>query len=427
MDPPRKIHIAVETSGSAGISRYDAPPGVPCDPNRPICFNNASMTLTYKTHLPKQVYKDWFLSHVIPTYTKGSAFEDGKQEVLFLEMAHETGDKNDPYLHTHVVYQCKVAITTRNAKALDYEGIHPNWTYITDKTHMKRAKAYLAKEDPENIHLKDNTQAWKQQVANSLSPKEALEKVDCSPSAVPGLMLAFKILRPGPDTPVVVREDFFRWQLQVLDIMDKNSKVRPKGVRPKDTAKPGEDVPILGLSKYADLTTRMIHLVVDPVGGAGKTAFVKALQHMDPKRFLVCQGVPQMRDFATIAQNALEVGWTGDSVLFNLTRQQVDNKIHATLEASIDGFITATKYTGGTCTWTTRNLWIFTNDIPCLTKVSIDRWRIFSVSANWSKDYISWLIPMSLQDAMTKRETFLKDRGLTEEDIEDPPSRYRKR
>ena len=96
-----------------------------------------------------------------------------------------------------------------------------------------------------------------------------------------------------------------RWQLSVLEIMNKNSA--PKGDIPV-IIDPGvgtddPECPIPGLDKlYFSLSERFLHVVYDPKGGSGKTALIKAAVYSDPKRFFAIQTIPQSRDFATIIQ-----------------------------------------------------------------------------------------------------------------------------
>jgi len=375
-------------------------PGEPSR-ERSRAFNNTSMTITYKTHIPKDEYKKWFIEVIVPRYS------DEGNEVLFLEMAHETGDKENPYLHTHVVYKTMYPITTRDQFALDWDDIHPNWAYINSQKHWSNATRYLAKEDPDNALLKrGDTQEWKVTVERSKNVAEALRNTRCRPGDVQGIITYHGIVTKPEIAPRLSPANFHRWQVELYEIMNENSKVRPPLPRIVDPANRNkrEVIPIPGLAAAYDPASRTIGLIVDAKGGAGKTQFIKALHYHEPDRFLVVQGIPQLKDFGTQVQEAQSSGWNGDAILFNLTRTQVDYKVHATLEASIDGFITAVKFKGGTVLFEPRNIWVFANDIPDLMKVTTDRWRIFTVWADFKKELMSWLEPLPFADAMVMRE-----------------------
>lgn len=393
----------------------DLPPGDPEVKGRAVCFNNTSMMLTYKTHLPKAEYKDWFANIICPLYGGENC------KVEFLELAHETGDSQCPYLHTHVVFQVskRYPLKTRKQHALDWcwmndDPIHPNWTYINTKVHMKRAKRYLAKEDPENVHLKDKTMNYIDVIQNSKCVGEAAQKLETPMAQIMQLKCAWTIFQIAEDEePEISVDHLLRWQKEVYTKINLNSMPLPKPSPLKDSAvkgKPGERVPLPGAASHFDRRNRIIHLVVDPKGGAGKTALIKALAHSDKKRFLACQGVPTTRDFATQVQIAQEQGWNGDTILFNLTREQVDWKVMGTVEAAIDGFLTSTKYEGKTVMFNCKNVWIFSNDMPRLKSVSLDRWKIFHVHGETyhpppkdgedEKNYLSWLEPMTIAEAL---------------------------
>ena len=342
----------------------------------------------------KALYKDWFKG-VVKEYAAP------RTKILFLELAHETGDKHNPYLHTHVYFELSQPLISRRQRALDYDSIHPNWNYVTKKPHMLHCKKYLMKEDPENkdlIEEEEDDQVWKSVALEHATPKEMLLNTRCKPNEVSGLLAFHAICREPEVRPSLGIEHMLRWQLSVLEIMNKNSA--PKGDIPV-IIDPGvgtddPECPIPGLDKlYFSLSERFLHVVYDPKGGSGKTALIKAAVYSDPKRFFAIQTIPQSRDFATIIQGALDSGWTGDTLLFNMPKQQEEHQIHTTIESAVDAFVTSTKYQGKTMFWETHNVWIFTNVIPNPHKVALDRWRYYSVSADFSKNIMSPLTYVS--------------------------------
>jgi len=126
-------------------------------------------SLTYKHHLPKEEFKKWMgtiKKNFIP-----------KQ----IEMAHETGDKTIKYNHTHVMVDFGKKFQSSSPKIFDYvhegETIHPYIKAIKSNTQWEASLNYLAKEDPENAHLKKSTvQVTLNAIASCETAKEFMEK-----------------------------------------------------------------------------------------------------------------------------------------------------------------------------------------------------------------------------------------------------------
>lgn len=389
--------------------------GKPMDPKRPICFQNKSLILTYKGHLEKEIYEQWFRTRIVTTLAAPGT------KVLFIRCAHETGDEKFPYLHTHVLFMLTQPIISRKARVLDYEGVHPNWNYVTTKRHYDNCKRYLAKEDTDNADLlaEDDTQAWKEQVLRADSLKDAVMNTRCKPTDIGGLKMFRDLCRTPEHEPNIKIEHFLRWQRGALEIMNKGSAPRPDVPVLVDENPDDDSQPINGLGDlYFSLGERFVHVVHDPKGASGKTAFIKALVFSNPKRFFMMQTIPNARDFATIIEGALQGGWTGDTLLFNMPRQQEDHKVHTTIECAVDAFVTSTKYQGKTSTWAGRNIWIFTNTIPNPHRMTPDRWRYYSISADFQKNMMSNLRHMSYEEGLALYQAQIESRE--ERDVSPP-------
>ena len=76
---------------------------------------NRRILLTYKTHLDKDAWIEWIS-------TKTRITPD------FVRLAHETGDKTNPYNHTHCVIDFGKVFQTVNMSYFDYENIHLIYT-----------------------------------------------------------------------------------------------------------------------------------------------------------------------------------------------------------------------------------------------------------------------------------------------------------
>ena len=84
-----------------------------------INVRKGKFILTYKSHVPKDLYRDWFDSK-------------GKQGKLFI--SHENGDETNPYEHSHIMIIYDVDLQTTNCRYFDFMDIHPNIKQI--KTNL---------------------------------------------------------------------------------------------------------------------------------------------------------------------------------------------------------------------------------------------------------------------------------------------------
>ena len=123
-----------------GIPLPRIEPPAPGDVFKNTKFANRRALLTYKTHLDKDAWIEW-----ITTKTKGTPD--------FVRLAHETGDKTNPYDHTHCVVDFGKVLQTINMSYFDYENIHPHIRVLKNAKALKDAKTYIAKEDPANKDL----------------------------------------------------------------------------------------------------------------------------------------------------------------------------------------------------------------------------------------------------------------------------------
>ena len=115
-------------------------PPAPGDVFSKTKFANRRALLTYKTHLDKDAWIEWIS-------TKTGLTPD------FVRLAHETGDKTNPYNHTHCVIDFGKVFQTINMSYFDYENIHPHIRVLKSAKALKDAKTYIAKEDPANKDL----------------------------------------------------------------------------------------------------------------------------------------------------------------------------------------------------------------------------------------------------------------------------------
>lgn len=104
-------------------------------------FQGKAAMLTYKYHIEK----GWLKLHL------WDLFQSRNNEIVSIDIAHESGDKTHPYLHTHVIFELANKCDITNARFWDIkrgtETIHPHVKpfRVTEYANMRQ---YIAKEDP---------------------------------------------------------------------------------------------------------------------------------------------------------------------------------------------------------------------------------------------------------------------------------------
>src|SRR3989337_3174441 len=85
-------------------------------PGKRWTLNNTCLYLTYKGHIPKNEYRDWFKNEVLPSYGRRS-------KIIDFEIAHETWDTVDREDHTHVIIRLDQVIRSSSRYALAWRNV----------------------------------------------------------------------------------------------------------------------------------------------------------------------------------------------------------------------------------------------------------------------------------------------------------------
>jgi len=292
-------------------------------------FANQYVLLTYKTHLPKLEVREYFDKHF---------------SVKTLEIAHEKGDNQEtPYEHTHIVINFGRQFHSQNARIFDLNGIHPH-VQPFKRFDYGKVVGYLAKEDPENEHLKKNNIGM---LASKIWGCETVQDALMTartPSDVNGIIALYN------NKPVEVIDDkleFRPWQKQVWDMLEK---------KPDD---------------------RSIIWIRDLKGGAGKSRFTRWM--LVNKLAVVFKQFGGTRDSASIIADEISRGWDQRIIICDLSREFEERQIYAALECLKDGMVTTTKYVGKSVAFKCPHIVVFANFWPDVIKMSLDRWRLYNV------------------------------------------------
>lgn len=313
--------------------------------------------LTYKTHINKEEYTNWFIDTKL----------GGKVEKLkFIRLAHENGknsDKVDNYEHTHVLVDLNEGYQSVNCHIFDYKisskkgGIHCNIKVCgIKKIDWVRLMRYMAKEDKENADLLTEAAKiciekvpWAERVWACKTLQEAMLLCE-KPSDAMGIKTLFECrIRPSPIKEWQIPKQ--EWQIQLMNETNQETN---------------------------QFNERKIKWIVDTVGNTGKTELARYMYSMEREKWLCTKDLGTSRDAATIVKGAIQSGWNGHGVIVDLPRSASDDdkRLYTYLETLKDGFVTATKYTGGTEIFEKGHMIVFANWPPKVPLLSVDRWDI---------------------------------------------------
>ena len=113
-------------------------------------------------------------------------------------------------------------------------------------------------------------------------------------------------------------------------------------------------------------------------GGVGGI-FAKWCCLTHPAKCKMLNNVGKISDFAQNMQNFWSEGWRGDTVFLNLSRSYSDrSNIYEACEIISDGYVTCTKYAGGTIWLPEMHIVVLSNFGPIGGKLSEDRLEILT-------------------------------------------------
>lgn len=325
-------------------------------------IQNQRILLTYRSHLDKFFYTEWFKS-MFPCKD--------------IHIAHENSDPDHPYEHTHVLIDFGKVFQSRNCRVFDYlqDGstedneinLHPHIKQITSKLHWTRSCNYLAKEDPDCSYLRV-APSWADGVWAQPTIQDALRVYGDKKSAS-NVIRTYEQRRNNDYTEI--SPDDFTFSLWNQELHDE----------------------LLS----AD-TTRSIIWYYDEHGNSGKSAFCRFMIQSYPDRAILLTQMGGQYHTGTIIFNAITNGWDGDIVLIDLARDFEFKDIYSPIEALKNGIITALKYSGGTKIFNRCKIVVFSNFLPNIEKASYNRWDIRQLMTQQRPKVIPSItqIPMSM-------------------------------
>lgn len=335
-------------------------------------INNQKYLLTYRDHWAKADVRKMLISILNPNPTVSYV------EPVACFIAHENGSE-DTYAHTHVLLDCGRNFRSKTPTVFDFviPGItesycHPHIKLVTTNTHWKRACNYLAKEDPENAHLKQDDRDMLTRYSELETMSQALSSINRL-TDVSGCMNLYRFAQATKkrdelkEAALLKSHQFYGWQLELH---------------------------LLLLLKGDD---RHVKWIFDPIGNKGKSWFIRCMKELYPEDIYMCTSMGRRSDAATVIKGALEQGWSGNTLLLDLSRSDDGrDSIYGYIEDIRNGMMTATKYEGGSVSFQNKHLCIFANWLPRLEALSLDRWELFELQCLNNDIELS---PLSIKEA----------------------------
>lgn len=278
------------------------------------------LLLTYKTHIDKDEYTDWFHSK--------------KAETKFLRLAHENGDKYNKYPHTHVLISLTKQPNWRDCRVLDFKEIHPHWKRISGGTrslHWKNCLKYLAKEDPDNADLKQKEQV------------DVLEVVErCKTEAE--FLREMTQLDPKTPTKTVSLLSFYN-KIKGDQVKRRRIEQRKQMVQKTPVDRPWQQAILKKID--SPVHPRWMTWVWDPQGDTGKSTLTRYLKAMRPEDCLCLDLTNDARSVGTfLCKRINQEGWEGKAVILDVAASVNPNsqETFRYIEGIKNGDVTSDKY-----------------------------------------------------------------------------------
>lgn len=293
-------------------------------------LKNQVLLLTYKTHIDKDDLEE-FLDGLFDCRIEGCY------------IAHEMGDSECGYEHTHVAIRWERAIQTKDERKFDYDGIHPHIKPVKGRNGWNDAVKYVSKEDDALVDTKDGLMGRKRVaslLADSHDIRDALGLADKF-SDIPGIIAGYNIMRGCME--VECDEEPHPWQQDLRDFI--KSTNRKRGV-----------VWVRGR-----------------VGNEGKSTWATNRRRLDGA--LVILGGTTLDNYSNLVYQWINRGNKLDMVIFDLARENEESGgLYKLIENTKNGYLMSAKYQGSWIDFGHTYVVVFANFDPILSKLSDDRW-----------------------------------------------------
>lgn len=409
LTPPLIIREAEPSSSSDEESNIGAPP----DDN--FRWRGRRYLLTYKHHLDKDALGDLITAHA-------------KQTPSFFLAAHETGDRQCPYLHTHVVVEFKRSLNLRDSRRFDYlyrsdqepnymgsstdeqimlETLHPHVRSIPNAAGLQACVSYISKEDPEcteyNNQRNNESSQRSRNARRSTQLHSSSEHIDNVQQD--GRRSATERAQPSKGDEIVeviktsdTLEDALRTLVErpsdAPGIIAMWRELHRAELRPPKQILPTRTWQEALLEEVDEICQddRSIIWYYDPVGNTGKSVITGYLEDTQPGKWFCLSGTSSVREVTHQGLQAINSNsWNGFGFIYDITRtqEQIDG-VYAVIELIKNGRWTSTKYMGGRAKMWSPWVIVFSNYLPNVKKLSKDRWDVRRIHSTYECETLTY-------------------------------------
>lgn len=273
-----------------------------------------------------------------------------KKEVTYVAIAWEIGKKCGRK-HTHVIVECKDRLD-QSTKCITWTDIHPRVDAAKSMKHWTNMVQYMDKEDKEVFVWGETKTQEAKEVVTGADVLEYDTMAEAMKAHDVRLATNIKVVwEHAKEEEWEVKElKEHPWQEQLGDELDA-------------------------------MNDRTIMWVYDKVGGTGKSTWAQH-QHL-LKKALYIGYLGKVPDFIEALYSAKDTWWDHEYMFIDLTRQQEQGcSIYTCIETAERRVITRQKYRSGTFVLKAQTkVCVFANWPPDVTKLSMDRWRIWEIDA----------------------------------------------
>lgn len=288
--------------------------------------------LTYKGHLDKDEYRSWFE-------------DEFGYDKMKMGIAHESGDSENGYDHTHVVVHFGKSVTIskkRLASGFNFNNVHPHWKIMSGRNAWKDGIKYITKEDVDvGVDIEEvlGFEGVLDRIWDCKDEREVLKMCNDERSVIPYLnayKYKFEAERHVEYAEGIRNLELNEWQRYWWSILKEQND-------------------------------REILWIYDKVGGKGKSTFGKWLRARHGAERVV------------LRSKAVNFMFKGSEYAYvNLTRTQEEYIGYQALEELKDGDLISDKYEGRSNMYAPPKVIVFANFRPNVNSMTIDRWRIIN-------------------------------------------------
>jgi hypothetical protein len=156
---------------------------------------------------------------------------------------------------------------------------------------------------------------------------------------------------------------------------------------------------------------RKIIWYYDRQGGCGKSIFCDLAEVKFGHKLMTFANLGKTSDLANLIATRTSKDATPSIFILDLSRANEDrDSVYSFAESLANGRLTSTKYAGAELRFKTEHIVIFANFLPEVSKMSLDRWDIRSLSRAYGNLTVT---PMSVSDTLkVKRDDHIVLRDL---------------